>query len=472
MKLIHINFNNSDKIIFGSIFFISFLIFLFYVNLNADINFYDEMGYLYNSETIMGNGLFGYKSDLRTYLYPTIIASIRSISSDTVIDPFYQGDVEFANINTADPLTTKIIISVLQYAVYLGSVIFIANSVVWKNGNKIIWHSVIVLGFLNPFLIQATTLFMTDILASCFLVVSIFSLIRLDLNRSKFVLFAIGLFYASVMIRPSSVILLPMVVGIILFRILKKKNINLLKLSLISLALLVIIMPQVYQNVTKQGEWTPLIAAPLYERDSSRATNLMKVVDVAIPGEEKSLIYHTPFPIDDKNANIYQVLLENPSTFLFLYSSHIFATFDWDYVDTYIKEYYPLNRIPSSLLIYSTWFFAICGIFATRKNFFIENRFLLTTLIISAILYLAFIATIVPVVRYGYPIFLLLLPFSGYGIKYIFDSTIHNNKTSKLWIKRIGFITVYLLFISAFFYISFLFSSQTGRIDWFGFFNL
>jgi len=293
MKLIHINFNNSDKIIFGSIFFISFLLFFFYVNLNADINFYDEMGYLYNSETIMGNGLFGYKSDLRTYLYPTIIASIRSISSDTVVDPFYQGDVEFFKINTADLLTTKIIISVLQYAVYLGSVIFIANSVVWKNGNKIIWHSVIALGFLNPFLIQATTLFMTDILASCFLVVSIFSLIRLDLNRSKFVLFVIGLFYASVMIRPSSVILLPMVVGIILFRILKEKNINLLKLSLISLALLVIIMPQLYQNVTKQGEWTPLITAPLYEKQISWAANFMKYASVTIPGEEPSLFYRT-----------------------------------------------------------------------------------------------------------------------------------------------------------------------------------
>jgi len=452
LKLIHINFNNSDKIIFGSIFFISFLLFLFYVNLNADIDFYDEKNYLYNSQKILDNGLFGYESEFRPYLYPAIIASLKIFSNDDV--------------------TTKIIISVLQYAVYLGSVIFIANSAVWKNNNKIIWHSVIALGFLNPFLIQATTLFLTDLLASCFIVVSIFSLIRLDLNRSKFVLFAIGLFYASVMMRPSSVILLPMIVGIILFRILKHKNINFLKISLISLALLVIIMPQLYQNVTKQGEWTPFITAPLFELALSGSTIQMKVATVVIPGEEGLMHYYLPFQAGDRIANIYLVLLENPSKFLFLYSSHIFATFDWDYVDIYIKEYHPPDRIPSSLLIYSTWFFAICGFFATRKNFFIENRFLLTTLIISAILFLVFIITIVPEVRYTYPIFLLLLPFSGYGIKYIFDSTTHNNKTSKLWIKRIGFITVYLLFISAFFYISFLFSYQTGRIDWFGFFNL
>jgi len=323
MKLININFNNSDKIIFVSIFFISFFIFLFYVNLNEDINFYDELGYLIMSQKIRENGLFGWENQERTYLYPTILASIGSIfnaESEGISQGVYQG-VYILNI---DRITNKIIISVLQYAVYLGSVIFIANSAVWKNGNKIIWHSVIALGFLNPFLIQATTLLLTDILASCFMVVSIFSLTRLDLNRSKFVLFAIGLFYASVMIRPSSVILLPIVVGLILFRILKKKNINILKVSLISLALLVIFMPQLYQNVTKWGEWTPLITNPLYEEQISWAANFMKYATVIIPGEEGELFYYPPFPTDDPNVNIYQLLLENPSTFLHQYFFHIF----------------------------------------------------------------------------------------------------------------------------------------------------
>ena len=219
MKLFHINFNNYDIIIFGSLFFFSFLIFLFYVNLNAFVSYWDENGYLTLGQQLLDEG-FEFNPNVRTYLYPTIIASLKIFSNDDV--------------------TTKIIISVLQYAVYLGSVIFIANSAVLKNDNKIIWHSVIALVFLNPFLIQATTLFLTDIFASCFMVVSIFSLIRLDLNRSKFVLFAIGLFYASVMIRPSSLIFLPMAVGLILFRFWKNKNINFLKVSLIALALLVI----------------------------------------------------------------------------------------------------------------------------------------------------------------------------------------------------------------------------------------
>ena len=454
MKLIHINFNNTEIVIFSSIFLISFLLFIFYVNLNAFENFWDEDWYVRESQLISDGGLSEFKSNAHTYIYPAIIASLKIISNDDIV-------------------TAKIILSGIQYAVYLSTVIFIANYTVSKNSNKIIWHSIVALGFLNPFLIQATTLFLTDILASCFLVVSIFSLTCLDLNRSKFAFFSIGLFFASVMIRLTSVIILPVIVGIILFRFLKHKNINLFKISLISLVLLVIFMPQLYQNVTKWGEWTPLIVRPLYEEQSSWGTEYIKSGStVVIPGEEPRLWYKSPFPLDEKNLSMSQLLLKDPYTFLLLSFSHIFGALDWDYVDTYIKEYYPSNRIPASLLIYSTWFFVIWGIFSARKNFFTESGFLLTTLIISAILSLAFISTILETIRYGYPIFLLLLPFSGYGIKHLFDSIIHNNKTSKLWIKRIGFIIVYVLFILTFFYISFLFSYQTGRIDWFVYFNL
>jgi len=453
MKLIHINFNNYDIIIFGSLFFFSFLIFLFYVNLNAFDSYWDENGYLTLGQQVLDNGLFEFRSDVRTYLYPAIIASLKIFSSDDV--------------------TTKIILSVIQYAVYLITVIFIANYTVSKNSNKIIWHSIVAFGFLNPFLISATTLVLSDILAACFLAVSIFSLTRFDLNQSKFALFAIGLFYASVMIRPTSVILLPIVVAIILFRFLKNKNINLLKISLISLVLLVIFMPQLYVNVTQKGEWTPLITDPLYEKHTSWGTQFIKGGStVVIPGEAPSLAYKSPFPLPEENLTMYQLILKDPSTFLLLSFSHIFGALDWDYVDTYMKDFYPDNRIPASLLIYSTWFFVICGFFAARKNFSTTDGFLLKTLIISVILYMAFIATISITHRYGYPIFFLLLPFSGYGIKYLFDSIIRYHKTSKLWIKRIGFISVYSIFILTFFYISFLFSYQSGRIDWFGYFNL
>jgi len=517
MKLFNINFNKSDKIIFISIFFISLLLFVFYVSLNANVSLWDEREYLSISQQILDKGSFDEYASYRTYLYPAIISSVKIFSTDDV--------------------TLKIIFSVLQYAVYLGTVILIANYASsflkskpkstfpnfidpkngaqhyhdrynnepayksWfnkyypnytieqatqivipvklllqlvsspKNEHKIIWHSVIAFGFLNPFLIQATTLFSPDVLASCFAVLSIFSLTRLDLTRSKFIFFAIGLFYCSVMIRPSSMIFLPIVAGIILFRFLKKKNISISKVSLISVILLVIFAPQIYQNVTNFGEWTPLIVHSLYDQQITDGVQTLKYSTVVIPGEGSASYYDSPFPVKD-DVNIYQLLFEDPSTFLLVYSSHIFGVLDWNYVDSYIKDFYPLNRIPASLLIYSTWFFVIWGILESRF-FFNRNDFLMKVLILSAIVYLAFIATTAVEIRFGYPIFLLLLPFSGYGVKYLYDFCIkRDNKTSKLWNKRIGFITIYSLFISIFFYSSFLFSNLTGRIDWFGFFNL
>jgi len=512
LKLININLNKSDKIIFISIFCISFLLFLFYVNSNAYDNFWDESAYILDSQQISDGGFFEFESNTHTYIYPAIIASLKIFSNDDIV-------------------IQKIILSVIQYAVYLVTVIFIANYAysfskskpkspfpnfidpkkgaqhyidrynneskykswfdkyypnytieqatqlqipVRKMENKIIWHSIIALGFLNPVLIQATTLFLTDILTSCFLVVSIFSLTRLDLTKSKFAFFSIGLFYASIMIRSTAAILFPVFVGIILFRFLKNKNISIYKVSIISIILLVIFIPQIYQNVTNFDEWTPLIVRSHYEEHIFLGTEYIKSGStVVIPGEAPSLFYKSPFQLPEQNLNMYQLFWKDPSTFFLLSLSHIFGALDWDYVDTYIKEYYPPHRIPASLLIYSTWFFVIWGIFSARKNFFSDDRLLLITSIISAILSLAFIATIIETQRYGYPIFFLLLPFFGYGIKHFYESCIkHDNKTSNLWLRRIGFITIYSLFISTFFYISFWFSYQSGRVDWFGFYNL
>jgi len=510
MKLININFNKFDKIIFVSIFSISLSLFIFYVNLNAFESFGDENEYVRIAQQMLDKEpVDEFFAAQRTYLYPAIIASIKIFSNDDAL--------------------TKIIFSGIQYSVYLFTVIFIANYSssfpkskpkstflnfidpkkgaqhyldrynnepvykswfdknypnytmaqaveivipIKKNENKIIWYSIIAFGFLNPFLIQATTLFLSDLLVSCFVVLSIVSLTRIDLTRSKFIFFSIGLFYASIMIKPVVVILLPIIVGIILFRFLKQKHINIYKVSLISVILLVIFLPQIYQNVTTFGEWNPLIVKPLYEGQISSTLKVFKVAWTFIPGEDVRFYYYSPIPIDEEIKNIYQLLFEYPSKFLIVYPSHIFSTLDWDYVDTYIKDFYPLNRIPASVLIYSTWFFVIWGVVEARF-FFTRNNFLLNILIISAILYLAFIATTQTEIRYSYPIFLLLLPFSGYGVKYLYDFCIkQKNKTSKLWIKRIGFISIYLLFISTFFYISFSFSSLSNRVDWFEFFNL
>ena len=107
MKLLQINFNKPDKIIFVTLFFISLLLFLHYVNANAYDNYWDEWGNIDGSQEILENG-FEFEAGKETYPYLVILSGLRVISNDDIV-------------------IMKILMSVLQYVVYLGTVIFIAN---------------------------------------------------------------------------------------------------------------------------------------------------------------------------------------------------------------------------------------------------------------------------------------------------------------------------------------------------------
>jgi len=141
-------------------------------------------------------------------------------------------------------------------------------------------------------------------------------------------------------------------------------------------------------------------------------------------------------------------------------------------VDTYVNDLYPINRIPASFYIYTTWFFVLVGIihYFSQKLTSESTHFILKSLLISAIFYGAFLGTTHAESRYGYPIYILLLPFTGYGIKWIYDTSIRKkSKDEKLWLKRIRFSVLYLTFVSLFFYGSFSFDLLTEQVDWFNF---
>ena len=136
--------------------------------------------------------------------------------------------------------------------------------------------------------------------------------------------------------------------------------------------------------------------------------------------------------------------------------------------DAYIDNFYPLDRIAASIFLYCTWFIIFLGIIFYRKeNNYLKNNFLFSTLLISALIYILFIGTTAVESRFGFIIFLLLLPFSGFGIKFI--SNLYSNSTSKTSLIKNGFkLYIPLIsFILVFFYLSFWMDLQTRRIDWF-----
>jgi len=443
MSFIGFKFSKFEKLYFISILSLSFLIFSFFVNSNVFFNFWDEQEYIDHGIFVLSEGTL--HGPFRTYLYPSIIAFFYFI---------FNGDL----------VNIKIFISIFQYSVYLITIIFIANRINVKNNNKLIWYSIITVGFLNPYLIQASTLLLTDILASCFIVLSIIGLSSSNLNKTKIIAFTAALFYCAIMIRPSSLIFLPIIIMIILFRFVKHKNFNILKISAIFIILTVIFVPQLIKNVTQYNDWTPLLHESLYEDQTIWAVKILKYGTVVIEGEKAQLVYHNPFYTSSENTDMFHLLYTDFFTFIPTYFFHMFGVLDWGYVDAYISDYYPSNRIPASLFLYSIWFFILFGILQQAWKKEMTKNILFLVLIISGILYILFIATTVSESRFGYPIFLLLLPFFGLGINGLYQM--------KRRFNRIKLAIVYLLFMIGFFYGSFWLDYQSARIDWFAILNL
>jgi len=457
MKIFSIHLNRKEYFIFSFIFFVSFLIFLYYLDANASVNYYDESGYVTDSNFLLTTGHLYFPKT--TYLYPSILSFFQILSNGDIVN-------------------TKIFMSFFQYSIYLFTIIFIANT--FSNNKKFIWYAIISFGFLNPYLIQATTLFLTDLLPSCLIAISIMSLMSLNMNKTRIIVGSLALLYLAVMIRPSSIIFLPIAIGLIIFRFVKFKDIKILKILLISVLMTVIFIPQVYQNAVNYNEWNPLIHRDLYSDQSIWSVHFLKYGTVTIRGELPALYYysHVLFegPLTEieqiKSTSIFDLFFKDPFSFFYVYFSHIFGVIDWGYVDTYIKEFYPTSRLVGSFFLYSVWFFTFYGILHLIWNKSLtKNNFMFASLLISAFVYTLFIATTAVESRFGYPIFLLLLPFSGYGINQIYKiNQGQNNHKEKLFRNRVIFVITFTLFISVFFYLSFLLDFQTGRINWFNLF--
>lgn len=178
---------------------ISTSIFIYYLLQNYNVNYYDETGYITISQMILDKGLFSIDEPLRTYLYPLFITFARIFTN--------------GNIDNA-----KITISILQFLLYIYTIFTVSSYFYRTTKNNLIYYVILTFGFLNPYLIQSTTLFLTDSLASCFIVLSVLHMIFNDYRKisSYFIVFLLS--YAAVMVRPASAILIPIIFILFLYR--------------------------------------------------------------------------------------------------------------------------------------------------------------------------------------------------------------------------------------------------------------
>jgi len=424
---------------------LSFAIFLYYLSRNYGASYWDESGYLKLAHRILGFGIFNIHDDLRTYLYPTLVAGSLLVTG-------------------GHAAAAKVVMAFLLYGLYLTTVFYVARRTFSVFQNEAVRRIMLVLGCLNPYLLQACSLYLTDSVATSLGAIALFTALTADLNRPRNVVLSYSLVYAAVMIRPASLIFFPIMLAITALRYGIGKTPwlrpSFILINLASIGL--VFLPQVYNNYVYFHILSFLIPYNLYAAQVAYGIQYVKYATVVAVGQIPGLKYVNPFvpPIGRITEIVHHV---TPKNVAFAGVAHLFGALDWGYVDTYIANFYPLSRILGSLFLYPCWILAagtMPGALAPARVAPERPREvtqLLRMILMAAAVYLAFIGTTQVESRFGYPVFLLLLPLMGLGLL-----NLARVGKAGLMTRVLALVAVILVLFAA----SFSFDRLTGRIFW------
>ena len=468
MKNRSIAYPTQDILFLAVVLAISVGFFIFYLKQNVPVLAGDEYRYYFYADSILKNGFVKSGSDNTTYFYPLVIMLVQWLVNR----------LAEAGIGTSlgQIALLKLGISIIQYFVYLATVIF-AGKVTWKvTGKKFAYYAALLAGALNPYMIQACTLLLTDILSTCFVCIAILFALSSDLNRLRNLTLTFSLAFISVMVRPSALIFVPIVIVIFAIRLLKREfRLSAAKI-LVMAALLGIFAPQLYSNVANFQHWTPLLHQNLLRAQNTWAVCSLKYVTVIPPAKPVGgLNYINPYCQNGNVRTIYELLVQDFLQFSFVAAAHIFAVLDWGYVDTYIRNFYTPSRILGSIGIYTSWYLVFYGIWIWLKSTpwkmklakpeWFPCDFVFGGLLTAASVYIAFIVTTTPEARFGYPIFMLLLPFLGFGFSNLAERCAAlTGRATLFFIRGHGSLLVMVVLIG--FVLSFWFDTTTQQINW------
>ncbi|MEH7252415.1 hypothetical protein V7111_09865, partial [Neobacillus niacini] len=94
------------------------------------------------------------------------------------------------------------------------------------------------------------------------------------------------------------------------------------------------------------------------------------------------------------------------------------------------------------------------------------NRFIYFAFLLVACFYISFISTTLVESRFGYPIFLILLVFSGLGVEFLILSIWNRKKPFIKWALSVIYIVACAMIALFLLWVSFKLDFYTGRIDW------
>lgn len=423
------SFFKSHIIEFVIVFF-SFLIFLYFLTQNYCVSYGDEYSYF-----DQGKFIFTYSmQNLRTYLYPLIISLFNSLVTDSHI--------------------LKMAVSFFQYFIFAGCIVWIMH-ILRKHVFDMLPDQKIALSvsrilfaflLLNPYLIQAATLFLTDSISSSFVAVAILYFI---FEKTRGICFDLcwGLLFAACMIRPGMLYFVPIAMTIYTVRFIANQNMKpsffayCKPFSHVLLLGLLLIFPQVCINqvLNSQSVKFPIVADLL---QSQKTWGFLYLKYATCVKPDQGGVYY---------KNIFNPSrITDPARFRKKFKRyfmtrlvHVLAMADQGEVDSYIisTRAKKNERIIASIIYYLYLFLAVVGIVFSflRKNICRNSKLDSILVLFTAAVYLFFYSAYAVESRFFYPVMLLLSYFCAVGIANIF-SLIRGIKTNT---EKAGFSVKY-----------------------------
>lgn len=439
----------APKLVLLSVLLLSLVLFLYFLRENYNSIRCDQGGYWLLAQHFSGQTLSNADQylELRTYFYPFSIAVVSEIVG-IFFSPFAKGEFFPA---------VKISVSILQYLMLCGLCLYYLRRLNEYFNSSYSWMSIAAIAgiLLNPWVIQATTLLLTDLSSACCVG---FAFAQLILNKNKpstRQLFAGGILLAAAgCIRPSGFIFVPLYLIVYLFiSYFRKKSFRDFAADGIVFAIIFCCccLPQIFQNYSiNQNPIFPICRnlktqQEIYSIKFLKYSTLRDETDRAAP-----LYFNNPHYKNTYNGSSFLFCRDNPWGYYWGKGLHIPAAIlqgELNSFDTYVRPGNLYLALPVKLIYASYWAVALLGlVFGILK--IREFRFAGTMFAIPIIGFMYVLVNSAVESRFIYPVLLLLPPLFCGGWLYWQNGS----RTVRIF-SAVTVMFIILLFIAGDFYI-------------------
>jgi hypothetical protein len=360
---------------------------------------YDADQYLGLGRLLAAGRIDGW--DFRTYGYPAFL-------------------VPWIKLAGADVAMLRGTVFVVQVAAHLAASWLFARRVAAAFGHERLGWLTLVLVALNPYVLIATGVLLSESLSATLIAVGVGLLLpprteTIDRHVVRDGALALVALAFSAEVRPANAILLP--IGALLWllrwwtvaRCQPRRLV--LGLVLVGAAAALPVLPQMLLNWEVFGRPSPLSVRSLYEEQSTKGLHYLKYASFALRehGGEAAVYYGNPFDVGADSLASFA--MASPLGLMGTLAMHGFALVDQDYPFPFVTEVDPWYRWPLSIVNYLLLWIMVAGLVIGWRCWWRPGtRLAWGGLLGMAAAYAALYLPTSIEARYGLPLFTLLAP--------------------------------------------------------------